>query len=115
MDKSLLASATSADEAPTPGYMLNDIASTFSVVRPLKSYNVSFFCILGMTLVSIDTSQQVMDYLMSRLKKDNCNVKHKVLVIIRVCFSAFWNNYFLPNSLTESTSVEQEDLSLNVR
>lgn len=63
MDKSLLASATSADEAPTPGYMLNDIAR--------------------MTLVSIDTSQQVMDYLMSRLKKDNCNVKHKVLVIIR--------------------------------
>ena len=30
MDRNLVANATSADDSPTPGYMLNDIAREFS-------------------------------------------------------------------------------------
>eukprot|EP01038_Epipyxis_sp_PR26KG_P006052 gene6052-8333_t len=66
MDKSLLANATSPDDSPTPGYMLNDIAKS--------------------TLSNYQATVQLQEYLVSRLSKNNHNVKFKCLTIIKhVC------------------------------
>ncbi len=66
MDKSLLNRATSNDETPTPGYLYGEIAR--------------------MTQHSYDTSQKVMDYLISRVKKKQAHVKYKALQVLKhVC------------------------------
>mmetsp|Transcript_56362 Transcript_56362/g.132144 ORF Transcript_56362/g.132144 Transcript_56362/m.132144 type:complete len:774 (-) Transcript_56362:135-2456(-) len=66
VDRALLNKATSADDTPTPGYMYGEIAkATFS---------------------DINASQQLADYLLKKLERDNPHVKLKVLRIIRhVC------------------------------
>lgn len=66
MDKALMARATSSDDAPTPGYMYGEISK--------------------MSLISFDACKEIEDYLIARLKKNNHNIKHKCLVIIKhVC------------------------------
>lgn len=66
MDRSTLNKATSADDTPLPGYLLVEIAkSTFS---------------------DLTASQQLADYLLKKLERDNPYVKQKVLRIIKhVC------------------------------
>mmetsp|Transcript_45678 Transcript_45678/g.130960 ORF Transcript_45678/g.130960 Transcript_45678/m.130960 type:complete len:173 (+) Transcript_45678:102-620(+) len=66
MDRSTLNKATSADDTPTPGYLYTEIAkATFSAP---------------------DASQQLADYLLKKLERDNAYVKQKVLRIIKhVC------------------------------
>lgn len=44
MDRSLLANATSQDDAPTPGYMLNEISSIYSISNHFSIfYFLNFF------------------------------------------------------------------------
>lgn len=62
----MLNEATSADDSPTPGYMLSDISKQ--------------------TLANYTACVQLQEYLASRVKKDNHNVKYKCLIIIKhVC------------------------------
>lgn len=66
MDRGLLSNATSADDSPTPGYMLNEISRA--------------------TTANYNNSVQLQEYLLSRVTKNNHNVKFKCLVIIKhVC------------------------------
>ena len=65
MDRSLMSRATSSDDAPTPAYLYNEIAKA--------------------TTQSYDVSQKIQEFLMTRLKKKNANVKYKCLVIIKNC------------------------------
>ena len=66
MDKSMLYDATSSDDKPVPGYLLQDIAKQ--------------------TLSSYPACQQLEEYLVARLAKDNHNIKYKCLVICKaVC------------------------------
>jgi hypothetical protein len=66
MDKNLLARATSYDDTPTPGYMYGEISK--------------------ITITSYEACRQLEEYLISRLRKNNHNVKYKCLVIIKhVC------------------------------
>merc|ERR1719282_1020995 len=66
MDRSVLNKATSADDAPTPGYLYTEIAKS--------------------TFVDINACQQLADYLLKKLERDNPHVKAKSLRIIRhVC------------------------------
>eukprot|EP00403_Amphidinium_massartii_P017834 CAMPEP_0178415610 /NCGR_PEP_ID=MMETSP0689_2-20121128/23639_1 /TAXON_ID=160604 /ORGANISM="Amphidinium massartii, Strain CS-259" /LENGTH=185 /DNA_ID=CAMNT_0020036933 /DNA_START=47 /DNA_END=600 /DNA_ORIENTATION=- len=66
VDRALLNKATSADDTPTPGYMFGEIAKA--------------------TFADIDACQQLADYLIKKLERDNPHVKLKVLRIIRhVC------------------------------
>ena len=66
MEKSMLNEATSADDSPTPGYMLSDISKQ--------------------TLANYTACVQLQEYLAFRVKKDNHNVKYKCLIIIKhVC------------------------------
>jgi len=68
MDLNILKESTSADDSPTPGYMLTDIAKS--------------------TLSSYPACQQIQEYLLSRLEKPNHNVKYKCLVVIKhICRS----------------------------
>ena len=68
MDRNLLNNATSSDDGATPGYMLTDISKA--------------------TLANYQVCQQLQEYLLSRIKKNNHNVKYKCLVIIKhVCRS----------------------------
>jgi hypothetical protein len=64
MDRSLMQRATSSDDAPTPGYLYGEIAKA--------------------TQQSYDVSQKIQEFLMTRLKKKNHNVKFKCLQIIKV-------------------------------
>ncbi|CAE8703761.1 unnamed protein product, partial [Polarella glacialis] len=58
--------ATSADETPTPGYLYTEIAKA--------------------TFADLDSCQQLADYLLKKLERDNPHVKFKVLKIIKhVC------------------------------
>ncbi len=62
----MLNEATSADDAPTPGYLLADISKQ--------------------TLANYTACVQLQEFLASRVKKDNHNVKFKCLVIVKhVC------------------------------
>jgi len=62
----MLNKATSADETPTPGYMYGEIARS--------------------TFADINACQQLADYLLNKLQRDNPHVKKKALSIIRhVC------------------------------
>jgi len=64
----MLNKATSADDVPTPGYMFADIAKS--------------------TFADLNACQQLADYLIKKLERDNPQVKVKVLRIIRhVCDS----------------------------
>ena len=66
MDRNLLNDATSTDDSATPGYMLTDISKA--------------------TIANYQACQQLQDYLISKIKKNNHNVKYKCLVIIKhVC------------------------------
>mmetsp|Transcript_86167 Transcript_86167/g.157095 ORF Transcript_86167/g.157095 Transcript_86167/m.157095 type:complete len:780 (+) Transcript_86167:79-2418(+) len=66
MDRTMLNKATTADDTPTPGYMYGDIAK--------------------MTFADVSACQQIADYLLNKLQRDNPHVKLKVLKIIRnVC------------------------------
>lgn len=66
MDKGMLTDATSTDDSPTPGYMLNEIAHA--------------------TVGSYSACTQLIDFLNVRLKKNNHNVKYKSCLIIKhVC------------------------------
>ena len=66
MDRSMLARATSSDDAPCPGYLYGEISK--------------------MTSQSYEVSQKVQAYLLDRLTKKNHNVKFKVLNVIKqVC------------------------------
>ncbi|CAM9640071.1 unnamed protein product, partial [Choristocarpus tenellus] len=66
MDRSLLAKATSNDESPTPGYLFGEIAS--------------------MTHANFEACRQLENYLLTRIKKNNHNIKRKCLQIIKhVC------------------------------
>ena len=68
MDRNLLNNATSSDDSSTPGYMLTDISKA--------------------SLSSYQACQNLQEYLLNRLKKNNYNVKYKCLVIIKhVCRS----------------------------
>lgn len=66
MDKGLLNEATSADDTPTPGYMLNEISR--------------------LTVANYQACVQLIEFLNARLRKNNHNVKFKCLMIIKhVC------------------------------
>jgi len=66
MDRSVLNKATSADDTPTPGYLYTEIAKS--------------------TFTDFNSCQQLADYLLKKLERDNPHVKLKVLRIIRhVC------------------------------
>lgn len=66
MDRTLLNNATTTDDSPTPGYMLTEIARA--------------------TVANYTANTQIQEFLVSRLKKDNHNVKYKCLSIIKhVC------------------------------
>eukprot|EP00449_Zooxanthella_nutricula_P021120 CAMPEP_0198537776 /NCGR_PEP_ID=MMETSP1462-20131121/45087_1 /TAXON_ID=1333877 /ORGANISM="Brandtodinium nutriculum, Strain RCC3387" /LENGTH=87 /DNA_ID=CAMNT_0044267779 /DNA_START=46 /DNA_END=306 /DNA_ORIENTATION=+ len=66
MDRSALNKATSADDIPTPGYIFTEIAKA--------------------TYGAPDASNQLADYLLKKLERDNPHVKLKVLRIIKhVC------------------------------
>eukprot|EP00930_Biecheleria_cincta_P018669 TRINITY_DN1445_c1_g1_i1.p1 TRINITY_DN1445_c1_g1~~TRINITY_DN1445_c1_g1_i1.p1 ORF type:complete len:940 (-),score=270.28 TRINITY_DN1445_c1_g1_i1:73-2892(-) len=66
MDRSVLNKATSADDIPTPGYLYTEIAKS--------------------TFADITACQQLADYLLKKLERDNPHVKLKVLKIIKhVC------------------------------
>eukprot|EP00929_Paragymnodinium_shiwhaense_P039637 TRINITY_DN20809_c0_g2_i1.p1 TRINITY_DN20809_c0_g2~~TRINITY_DN20809_c0_g2_i1.p1 ORF type:complete len:805 (-),score=208.11 TRINITY_DN20809_c0_g2_i1:176-2590(-) len=66
MDRSMLNKATSSDDIPTPGYLFTEIAKC--------------------TFTDLAASQQLADYLLKKLEKDDPRVKCKVLRIIRhVC------------------------------
>jgi len=62
----MLNKATSPDDVPTPGYMFTEIAKA--------------------TFADINACQQLADYLLKKLERDNPHVKMKALRIIRhVC------------------------------
>lgn len=63
MDRNLLANATSADDSPTPGYMFNEISRS--------------------TLANYTACTQIQEYLLSRITKNNHNIKFKCLMIIK--------------------------------
>ncbi|CEM04567.1 unnamed protein product [Vitrella brassicaformis CCMP3155] len=63
MDRALLNRATSQDDVPTPGYMFNEIAQ--------------------MTFLHPEASEQLHEYLLKKLQRDNPYVKLKVLRIIK--------------------------------
>jgi hypothetical protein len=66
MDKGLLADATSTDDGPVSGYMLKEISRA--------------------TISSYPACNQLIDYLGTRIKKNNRNIKYKCCVIIKhVC------------------------------
>lgn len=66
MDRSALNKATSADDTPTPGYLYTEIAQS--------------------TFADLNACQQLADYLIKKLEKDNPHVKLKCLKIIKhVC------------------------------
>ena len=65
MQRALVAKATSTDEAPTPGYMYNEISR--------------------ITHVSADACKQLEEFLLKRLKQDNVHQKIKVLRVIKHC------------------------------
>ena len=64
MDRTMLARATSSDDAPTPGYLFAEIAK--------------------ITNANYEACQKLETYLLDRLKKNNHNVKFKTLQIIKV-------------------------------
>lgn len=63
MDRGVLNKATSADDIPTPGYMFGEISK--------------------MTFADVSAPQQLADYLLNKLQKDNPHVKLKCLRIIK--------------------------------
>lgn len=63
MDKALLTRATSKEDAPTPGYLYGEIAR--------------------MTQHSYDTSNKVMDLMISRVKNKHHTIKYKALQVIK--------------------------------
>eukprot|EP01038_Epipyxis_sp_PR26KG_P006051 gene6051-8332_t len=63
MEKTLLNDATSMDECPTPGYMLNDIVKS--------------------SISSLNNTQKLLEFLLLRIAKNNPNVKYKCLLIIK--------------------------------
>ncbi|CAK0851413.1 unnamed protein product [Prorocentrum cordatum] len=66
MDRSTLNKATSSDDVPTPGYLFTEIAKA--------------------TFDDVNACQQLADYLLKKLERDDPLVKVKVLRIIRhVC------------------------------
>eukprot|EP00003_Mantamonas_plastica_P028820 TRINITY_DN669_c1_g1_i6.p1 TRINITY_DN669_c1_g1~~TRINITY_DN669_c1_g1_i6.p1 ORF type:complete len:241 (+),score=58.05 TRINITY_DN669_c1_g1_i6:62-724(+) len=65
IDKSLVAKATSNDEKPTPGYMFKEIAE--------------------MTKKSLQANQDLQDYLLKRLAKDQAWVRLKTLKVMQHC------------------------------
>ena len=65
MDKSLVSKATSADEAPTPGYMFNEISR--------------------ITHTSAKDCTNLEEFLLKRLKKDHVHQKLKTLKVIKHC------------------------------
>jgi hypothetical protein len=66
MDKSLLTRATSKEDTPTPGYLYGEIAR--------------------MTQHSFETSNKVLEFLISRVKNKHHNIKFKALQVIKhVC------------------------------
>ena len=68
MDRNVLKTATSSDDAPPHGFLLAEISRA--------------------TLASYQACVQLLDFLLTRIKKDQNNVKFKCLVIIRhVCRS----------------------------
>ncbi len=68
MDKGMLNDATSSDDSPVAGYLLQEIAKQ--------------------TLGSYPACQQLEEFVLKRLEKDNHNIKFKCLMIIRhVCRS----------------------------
>lgn len=85
MDRNLLANATTSDDSPTPGYMLNEIARKMLCFLML---NIEQYwgrnIITGSTTNSYPANTQLQEYLLSRLAKNNHNIKYKCLVIIKV-------------------------------
>jgi hypothetical protein len=63
MDRSAANKATSSDDSPTPGYILTELANC--------------------TLANYDACKQLEDFLVSKLAKNDHNVKYKALVCIR--------------------------------
>jgi hypothetical protein len=64
MDKSVLTKATSQDEAPTPGYMLNDISKW--------------------THASLEDCEKLVEFLAARVQKPHHCIKLKSLKVIAV-------------------------------
>jgi hypothetical protein len=68
MDISMLKEATSSDANPTPGYMLNEICRA--------------------TITSYQACVDLHEFLVTRIKSNNANIKLKCLVITKhVCRS----------------------------
>jgi hypothetical protein len=68
MDRGMLNDATSSDDSPIAGYLLQEIAKQ--------------------TLGSYPACQQLEEFVVKRLEKDNHNIKYKTLLIIKhVCRS----------------------------
>lgn len=66
MDKNILNDATSNDDSPTPGYLLNEISKA--------------------TIANYTASTQLQDFLVARINKPNPNIKYKCLVLVKhVC------------------------------
>jgi hypothetical protein len=63
MDKRVCLDATSTEDAPTPGYILNDVSKA--------------------TFASYKACMEIQDFLLGRLSKPNHNVKYKALVMIK--------------------------------
>eukprot|EP01038_Epipyxis_sp_PR26KG_P006050 gene6050-8331_t len=63
MDRNILMAATSADDVPTSGYHLNEIAKTINS--------------------NLQACEQVRMFLIARLSQNNHNVKHKCLIVIK--------------------------------
>jgi hypothetical protein len=87
MDKTLMANATSSDDAPTSGFQLSEIASTFLLREIALSFN--FLIVydvksIGATKSSYQANTQIQQYLVERLAKPNHNTKFKTLMIIKV-------------------------------
>ncbi len=89
MDRTMLNDATSADDSPTPGYMLNEISSNIFIIfiHALISCLIVVLFIyncVGSTLANYSACLQLEEYLCSKLAKNNHNIKFKCLLIIKV-------------------------------
>eukprot|EP00636_Phaeomonas_parva_P015317 CAMPEP_0118876576 /NCGR_PEP_ID=MMETSP1163-20130328/17213_1 /TAXON_ID=124430 /ORGANISM="Phaeomonas parva, Strain CCMP2877" /LENGTH=352 /DNA_ID=CAMNT_0006812195 /DNA_START=253 /DNA_END=1307 /DNA_ORIENTATION=- len=86
MDRSKLNRALSSDDAPTPGYLYGEIAR--------------------MTQTGPDVAGQVVDYILTRLRKGNHNTKFKALVVIKqVCRTA--RSDFRPRLQRQNAEVKE--------
>lgn len=85
MDRGLLYDATADNDSPTPGYMLNEIAS--KRVDPPSSPNAANDTSRepsGSTISNYQANTQLQDFLVTRLTHKSHNVKFKALLIIKV-------------------------------